>query len=113
MGDRDAGVGRSGDGRRHARHHLEGDAVAGQLQRFLAAAPEDEGVAALEPRHPQPGLRLFDQQGVDAVLRQLLLPSRLAREHPLGGRRRVVQQRRVRQPVVDDDVRPPPAPRGP
>ena len=106
MRDRDAGIGRSGNGRRDARHNLEGDAATGQCQCFLSAAPEDEGVAALEPRYAQPCPRPLHQQRVDAVLRQLLLPPRLASEHPLGRRWRVVQQRRVRQPVVDDHVAP-------
>ena len=106
VGDRDAGVGWGSDGRGHAGYHLEGNAVTCKGKGLLAAAAKDEGVAALEARHAQASLRFLDKQGVDAVLGQLLLSSRLAGEDALGGGGRVVQQRRVGQPVVDDDVGP-------
>ena len=106
VGDRNAGIGRGGDRRGYARHDLKGNAVAGQGQGFLAAAPEHERVAALKPRHGKPGLRPRHQQGIDAILRQSLPPPRLARKNALGLRGGAVQQRRVRQAVVDDHVRP-------
>ena len=51
VGDRDAGVGGRGDAGGDAGHDLELD--PGRAQRFalLAAAAEDERVAALQPHH--------------------------------------------------------------
>ena len=48
VGDRHAGVGGRGDGGSDAGDDLEGDAGGCERERFLAAAAEDEGVAALE-----------------------------------------------------------------
>ena len=56
VGDGNAGVGGGGDGRGYARHDRKGYAAAGEGQGFLAAAPEHEGVAALEPGYGQTGL---------------------------------------------------------
>ena len=49
LGDRDAGIGGHRERRRHARHDLERHAGGAQRERLLAAAAEDERVAALEP----------------------------------------------------------------
>ena len=54
VGHRDAGVGGDGDGRADARHHLERHPRRGQRLSLLAAPPEHEGVAALEPHHLLP-----------------------------------------------------------
>ena len=51
VGERNAGVGRGADRRRHARAHLEGDAMLGQRLDLLAAAAEQERIAALEAQH--------------------------------------------------------------
>ncbi len=47
VGQGDAGIGGAAGGRGDARHHLKGDVVFGQHLDFLAAAPEDEGIAPL------------------------------------------------------------------
>ena len=54
--------------------------------------PKTKGSPPLRRATAQPGQRPLHQQRVDAVLSQFLLPPRLAREHPLGGWRRVVQK---------------------
>ena len=46
---RDAGIGEPADAGRDARHDAERNARLDQRQRLLAAAPEDEGIAALQP----------------------------------------------------------------
>ena len=51
MGERDAGVGRRGDGGGHAGHDDERHAGGDQRLGLLAAAAEDERIAALEPHH--------------------------------------------------------------
>ena len=48
MRDGDARIGGHGDGGSHARHDFKRQAVFRQEQRFLAAPPEDEGIATLE-----------------------------------------------------------------
>ncbi len=61
MRRRDAGRGQPAKAGGHARQHAERHAGGGQRQRLLAAAPEDEGIAALEPQHPLARAREFDQ----------------------------------------------------
>ena len=50
VGERNAGIGRATRRRGHAGTDLEGNAVRGELFDLLAAAPENEGVAALQPQ---------------------------------------------------------------
>src|SRR5437667_168960 len=52
VGDRDPGAGRDGHRAGDPRHDLERDPGPDAGQRLLAAAAEDERVAALEPYHP-------------------------------------------------------------
>ena len=104
MRHRDAGVG----GRRHrgadAGHDLERDAGLRQRQRLLAAAAEHERVAALQPHHDAASPRLLDQPRVDLALRQTVGARALAREDAERARRRLVEQGRVDETVVDDHV---------
>ena len=65
VGDGDAGVRRGGDGGGDAGDDLEGDAGGRQVLAFLAAAAEDEGVAALEADDALALAGLLDEQGVD------------------------------------------------
>ena len=68
MRHRDAGQRGRGDRGADARHDLERDAGRGERQRLLAAAPEDERVARLEPHDPAPAARGANQQPVDRLL---------------------------------------------
>ena len=68
VGDRDAGVGRGGDPGGDAGDDLERDAGGGQRLGLLAAAAEDERVAALEPDDAAPRLRALDHQRLDLRL---------------------------------------------
>jgi hypothetical protein len=104
--DRDAGVGGYGDGRSDAGHDLEGHAGGDQRGRLLAAAGEHEGIATLEPHHRLPTAPALDQQVVDLGLRQAHVPRRLADVDALGGGGCQIEQRLLRQSVVDDDVGP-------
>ena len=143
MGDRDAGVGRRGDAGGDAGDDLEGDAGLAQHLRLLAAAAEDERVAALEPHDAPARARVLDQQRVGLLLRDLRAAALLAdvdqlgvvagageRRRPgsggrRGSRRRARSARRARTvsspgspgPGADevDDPRPltPPSPRRP
>ena len=50
------------------RNDAEGDAGAGERQRFLAAAPEHERIAALEAEHAAARARELDQPFADVGL---------------------------------------------
>ena len=106
MGHRDAGVGGHRDRGAHARHHLEGDAGLRQRQGFLAATAEHEGIAALEPDHAASPARVLDQPRVDLDLGQAVAAGALAREEPERAGRRLVEQGRVDEAIVDDHVGP-------
>ena len=68
MGDGDAGIGGRGDGGGHAGHDLEGHTRRDQRFGLLAAAAENEGIAALQADHDLPREAALDQQGVDLGL---------------------------------------------
>ena len=98
MGDGDPGGGRHSGERRHARHDLEGDAGRGQRLDLLAAAAEDERVAALQPHHLEACSPELDEQLV-----QLGLSELLARDHErLRGR--LLDELGRDEDVVDERV---------
>ena len=100
----DAGIGRSGDGRRDARHDLERDAGLRQDFGLLPAAAEDEGVTALEARDDLVFPGLGDDQGVDLVLGKGVVAAFFADVDQLRVPGGVLQQGRGRQIVVNDHV---------
>ena len=103
VGDGHARIGRNGDGRRDARHHLKGHPGRLQGEDLLAAATEHERVAAFEPDDLPPGPAVPDQHRVDGVL--IHRPAgRLPDVDALRPGRRQFQEAGVRQPVVHDDV---------
>ena len=101
---RDARIGRRGDGRRDAGDDNEGDAALPQVLRLLAAAPEHERVAALQPRHALPLLRPLGEQGIDVILPHGVPVRLLADVDALGVGPGIFEQRRVRQPVIHHDI---------
>ena len=104
VGDWDAGAGQSADPGGDAGDDADRDAVADQGLRLLAAAAEDEGVAPLQPQHPTARAGQVDQPQRDVALQGRGLAAALAGEDALGSRSGPVQQRRVHQRVVDDDI---------
>ena len=104
IGQRDARVGRRADRGRDARHDFERDAGAAQHPQFLAAAAEDERVAALEAHDRAAAARVFDQQGVDPRLRHRRAAAFLAdvdarrrRDAPAPARRPTPGRRAARR----------------
>ena len=83
-------------GGRDAGHELERDPGRGERLRLLAAAPEDEGVAALEPHHALPAPRGEHEQLLDGALRDARLPGALPHEE-------AVRPRREGEHVVGDE----------
>ncbi len=78
---RDARIGGNARGRRDAGYNLERDAVPGEGLDLLAAAPEDERVAALEAQHALAFLGEPHQQFVDFFLRHGVVGALLADEN--------------------------------
>ena len=92
LGHRDPGA----RGRRHPGghpgHDLERDPGRAARLRLLAAAPEDERVAALQAHHVAPGERVLDEQPRRLVLRHLLAAADLADVDDLGAVARAGQR---------------------
>jgi hypothetical protein len=68
----------------------------------FAAAPEDERIAALQPDDFAPGQRLAHQERVDCVLRHSVARTLLGHRDELGPDGNQRENRRIDQPVVDD-----------
>ena len=104
VGQRDSGIGQPPDAGRNAGHDAERDAGLDQRQRLLAAAGEDERVAALEPQHPPPGARQLDQPQRDIALLRRRLAAALAGVFDHAIRSREGQDLVIDQGVVNDHV---------
>src|SRR5262249_47693990 len=70
---------------------------------LLAAASEDERIAALEPHDPPPPPRVHDQERGDLFLTERVIARGLAGEDAPRARR-LVEQPWVDQPVVHDHL---------
>ena len=91
VGDRDAGLRGHRDRTRHARDDLDGDVGRQAGQRLLAAPAQHERVTALQTHHPATCPGVLHQEPVDLLLRQRVVPGRLADvddEHRRGPARR-------------------------
>ena len=104
VGHRDARHGGPGDRAAHARDHLESKARLRQGEGLLAAAAEDERVAALEAHHAPPGAGVLHQHRADLLLRHPVAPGRLAGVDQDGVGRGEVQQPLGSQAIVDHDL---------
>jgi hypothetical protein len=102
--DRNARVGRRGDPGGDARHDLEGHAHPGQGLGLLAAATEDERIAALEADSRATGACLLDEQGVDLLLGQGRRTRPLTDVAQLGLGAGTVERPSRDEPVVEDGV---------
>ena len=74
-------------------------------QHLFAAPAEDEGIASLEPNDEPPRLGMMDEERVDGGLRDTVFAFRLAGEDQEGGGRRLVEERRARELVIDHHLR--------
>ncbi len=106
-----ARVGRDGVGRRHAGHDLERNPGGAECKRLLAAAAEDERIAALQPHHRLVAAAQLQQQGVDRLLGHRVLAGTLAGVVALAavpgeGHDAIVDQAVVDQGVAGLDQRP-------
>jgi hypothetical protein len=101
---RNARVGWDGDSGRHARHDFERHSSRRNGFGFFSASPEDEGISALQSHHDLPRLCTLDQQLID--FRLVLVPAAPPSSHinPLRVRGRMVQQHRICEVIVQDDI---------
>ena len=78
VGDGNAGIGQAADPRRNARHDAKRHAAPRQRLGFLAAAPKDERIAALQSQHALALPRQIHQQIGNLVLLAALHARALA-----------------------------------
>ena len=97
-------VGRHGQRRGHAGNHLKVNSLLRQKLQLLAAPPEQEGVAALEPHHPLARLRLLQQNPIDLLLGHQMVAGLLAHVDGLRLRGNQRQNGRTHQPVKYHDL---------
>jgi len=90
----------------HPGNDLDRHVLAGQVLRLLAAPPEDGGVAALQPDDVLAPVGAVAHQFVDLTLGRAVGRA-LAHVDGLDGGREFVEDRLVRQRIVEDDVRVP------
>ena len=104
MRDGDARIGGHGDGRSHAWHDFKRQAVFRQEQGFLAAAPEDEGVAALEAHDAFSFAGELDEEFRDVFLLHRVVARAFSHVDALGFLRHEREDAAVREVVIDDGV---------
>ncbi len=115
VGHRHAGGRRYRHRRGDTRHDLPADSRAPERLNLLAAPPEHEGIATLQPHHRLASPAALHEQGIDLGLAPRPArrrrhsgcdrPARaLPRVDPFGPRGGKLQDRRVDQAVVNHDV---------
>ena len=104
VGQRDAGRGRGGERELTPGTTSTGTPCAAQARGLLAAAAEQERVAALEPDHAAAALGLLDEDPVDLVLRHGVVARGLADVDDLDVGGELVEQAARAEPVGDHDV---------
>ena len=104
MGDRDSRVGGSGDASGDARHHLNCHAMGRQVGGLLAAAAEQEGIAALEAHDALVLLGQLHQHRVGAGLGHGVMAPPFAHEMALTVLGHQLEQGLGHQGVVHQGV---------
>ena len=104
VGERDAGVGGRAQCGGDAGHHFKRNARFAQGFQFLAAAPEHERVAALEPHHAFARTGMAHQQEVGFLLRHAAAAGALAHADFVGIAPHQIQHRIRHQRVVQHHV---------
>src|SRR5439155_17658063 len=103
--ERDAGVGGYRDRGAHTGDDLERDPGDCERLGLLRSPTEHERVTTLEPDDPATEPGVADQEGMDHGLGQGVVAAALAREDAEGTGRRLGEDSRVDQAIVDDDLR--------
>ena len=77
---------------------------------FLSAATEQERIASFQAHHIHAPPRTFDQETVDLILREGVMPTMLADLDPLRVCRCLVEQSGRDETIVEDDLGRPQSP---
>src|SRR4051794_37580286 len=104
MCERYARISGGGNARGNAGDDFPEDACIDERFGFFAAAPEDERVAAFEPRHGFAGARLLDEYTVNLLLRSRGLAGALAHINQFSAAPRITERFGVDEIVVNDHV---------
>jgi len=104
MGHRDAGIGEPADPGGDPGHDAKRNLRGGERQGLLAAAPEDAGVASLQPQHPVSLPGQMDQSRGDVGLARRRPAAALAGKFEDGAGPCQFEDARVDQRVVDHSV---------
>ena len=104
VGQRNTRIGGTTGGGGNARHHLEGNALGGQLLDLLAAPTEDKRVAALQAQHALTLLGQLHQAPIDLFLGQRMLGALLADVDALGISAAQFDDCRRHQAVVEHHI---------
>ncbi len=104
VGDRDAQRRRRGQPGRDPRDDVDGDTGGVERREFLAAAPEHERVAALEPHHAIARARFANQKLLDERLRRRATTAALAHRDEARGRTSHREDPGRNQVVMQHDV---------
>ena len=104
MRNRNARISGRGNRRRDAGHDLKRHARRPTLLRLFPASSKYERIAAFQARHRFALPRLRNEQRVDVGLFHRMLRARLADVGLLGVRADILEQGRMGETIVDDDV---------
>jgi len=105
MRDRDAGIGQPANACGDPWNDPKRDTGGSESQRLFPAAPEDAGIAALQPQHAIAGPSQPNQPRRDIRLARRRAAAALARIIERGGRASQTQDALIDQRVIDDAVR--------
>ena len=103
MGRGNARIAKAADTRAHPRNHAERDTGRDQVERFLAAATENERVAAFKTQHPFAAAGELDKAHGNRALLGARLAAPLAGIDPLGAGRKF-QNALIHQRVINNDI---------
>src|SRR5262249_25134336 len=104
MSGRKSRIGKSANTCRDAGHDTEGDLGLDQVLAFLAAAAEHEWIATLETEHPLALMCELDQAKRNIALLGRRLAAALAGIFEFGAGAYPVEDVRIDEGVIDDDV---------
>lgn len=104
MRQRNAGIRGQAERRGYAGNNFEGNVRRGQSLNFLAAAPENEWIAALEADDGAALLRAIHHQRADFLLRHFMPGTFFADVDALGVRGRIFEQLLAGEAVVEHAI---------
>lgn len=105
VGDGDAGIGESSDSCGYSRRYADLDSCPNQSERFLAAAAENERVAALQPGDALSLAGKINQPKRNIALRRRRPAASFASKNQFSVASAPFENLRIRESVVDNGIR--------